>query len=403
MRLIFPRTLADVEAELAAIGVAPEARAIVAPKALGIVARVDGISRNGANILKQEMLARGGDVAVPPEVALGGSQRTSVLLIGTRRQVRSLCRQLARLPQPFRLTPTGAALEEALRRADGEHLGVTRCGARELAWGTRTYVMGVLNVTPDSFSGDGVGADLQVALRRGRQQIEEGADILDVGGESTRPGSRPIDEEEELARVLPVIRTLAQETDVPISIDTYRASVAERCLDAGAAMINDVSGFSKDPDLPRVAAQRGVPLVVSHYRRFGESTYQDLVGEVVAELRANVERALDVGVAWENLLLDPGIGFGKKARHSLELLDRLAELKVFGRPLLVGTSRKSFIGQVLDLPVEERLEGTAASVALAIDRGADVVRVHDVRAMRRVARLTDAVVRRPRYGAGESD
>ncbi len=395
IRLIEPRSLADIAAEMDAIGCDPRARDILVPKAQTCLLRVDGVSRNGANVLKQEMLARDGDAVLPSEAALGGPQRVSVLLIGTHRQFRSLCRHFTREPQSFGLSDLAAAIDAALKGYRGERLGVTRCGELTLEWGTRTYVMGILNVTPDSFARDGVGSDVAAAVARALQLVDEGADVLDVGGESTRPGSEPVDEAEELRRVLPVLRALAGEIGVPISIDTYRARVAEAALEAGAAMINDISGLSKDPHLARMAAERRAPLVVSHYRPFGQSDYRDLMGEVTAELKANLQRALEAGVLEENVILDPGIGFGKKAAHSLELIGRLGELRIFGRPLLVGPSRKSFLGRLLELPVEERLEGTAASVALAIGRGADMVRVHDVGPMARVARVADAIARSP--------
>ena len=268
---------------------------------------------------------------------------------------------------------------------------VTRCGSLTLEWGKRTYVMGIVNVTPDSFSGDGLGYDVEAALEEALRFQDEGADIIDVGGESTRPGSAPVDASEEKRRVVPVIRRLASRLSIPISVDTYKPQVAREALDAGASMINDVWGLKHDPSLANLAATEGVPIVLMHNQR--GTSYSDLVPEVMESLKASMDMALEAGVVAENIILDPGIGFGKTAHHNLELLRRLEELETLGRPLLVGTSRKSTIGLVLDLPVEERLEGTAATVALAIARGADIVRVHDVRAMVRVARMSDAIVR----------
>lgn len=270
-------------------------------------------------------------------------------------------------------------------------LGVTRCGPAELVWGERTYIMGVLNVTPDSFSGDGLGGDVEAALARARRLIDEGADIIDVGGESTRPSAAPLPAEEEMARVLPVIERLAAEVAVPISIDTYKYEVARRAVEAGAAMINDVWGLQRDVRLAELAAQEGIPLVLTANQRQVE--YRDVVPEVIASLRGAIEVARGRGVAWGDIIVDPGIGFGKTVAGNLELIRRLGELRVLGRPILLGTSRKSVIGAVLDLPPEERLEGTAATVALGIAYGADIVRVHDVQAMARVARMSDAIVR----------
>ncbi len=269
--------------------------------------------------------------------------------------------------------------------------GVTRCGPLTLEWGSRTYVMGIVNVTPDSFSGDGLAHDADAALEQALRFQAEGADIIDVGGESTRPGHTPVDAQEEMRRVVPVIRLLASRLHVPVSVDTYKHEVAREAVAAGASMINDVWGLKREPALAEVAAREGVPIVLMHNQ--AGAAYADLLPDVIASLRASMDTALRTGVPSGNIILDPGLGFGKTAEHNLELLRRLSELRALEQPLLVGTSRKSTIGLVLDLPVEERLEGTAATVALAIAGGADVVRVHDVKAMTRVARMSDAVVR----------
>jgi len=263
--------------------------------------------------------------------------------------------------------------------------------------GERTLVMGILNVTPDSFSDGGRFHASEDAIRRAEAMVAEGADIVDVGGESTRPGAEPLSEEEEIRRILPVIEALAAR--MPISVDTYKAEVAERAVQAGAAMVNDISALRFDPSMAPAAARLDVPICLMHSRgslrdMHRSPQYRDVVGEVKAELKERVEAALDVGIAPENIVLDPGFGFSKNAQHNLELLRRLREVTELGYPLLVGTSRKSTIGKVLGgLPVEDRLEGTAATVALSIANGASIVRVHDVKEMVRVARMTDAVVR----------
>jgi len=265
---------------------------------------------------------------------------------------------------------------------------------REFRWGSRTYVMGVVNVTPDSFSGDGLGLDVEAAVAQGRRFEDEGADMLDVGGESTRPDFAPISVEEELRRVVPVIRRLAAETALPVSIDTYKPEVAEAAIAAGAHLLNDVWGFRHQGDgvrLARLAAQSGLPAVVMHNQRGRQ--FRDVIGDLLNGFRESLLIAREAGVPEERLIIDPGFGFGWDEAQNLEMLRRLAELRVLGRPILIGTSRKSTIGKVLDLPVEERLEGTAATVAIAIANGADIVRVHDVKAMVRVARMTDAIVR----------
>ncbi len=262
--------------------------------------------------------------------------------------------------------------------------------------------MGVINLSPDSFSGDGV-ADLQEALALAHRFVAEGADILDIGGESTRPGSAPTSAREETKRVIPVIERLASEVKVPLSIDSYKLEVACRALEAGATMINDQWGLKQDPRLAELAAEKGVPLILMSNQRDkgGYDTkvkrdtgyYIDVVAEVTSSLQKSFELALKLGVPRENIILDPGIGFGKTWQQDLEIIRRLEELKKLGRPILIGPSRKSFIGLVLDLPVDQRLEGTAATIAIGIAKGADLVRVHDVQAMIRVCRMSDAIIR----------
>ncbi len=276
------------------------------------------------------------------------------------------------------------------------HRGTTVIGGSSYVWGSRTYVMAVINVTPDSFSGDGLGDDVDAAVRQALGFQEWGADIIDVGGESTRPssiyfGSNPVSIEEELSRVLPVIEALTTRIRIPISVDTHKARVASEALKVGASMVNDVWGFKRDPNMARVVAEAGVPVVLMHNQT--HTRYDDLVPDVIGELRKMTDDAVRAGIAFENIILDPGMGFGKTAQHNLQILRRLDEFQVLEQPLLVGMSRKSTIGYVLDLPPDDRVEGTAATVALSIAKGADIVRVHDVKEMVRVARMSDAIVR----------
>ncbi len=255
--------------------------------------------------------------------------------------------------------------------------------------------MGILNVTPDSFSGDGLLADgdaLGTAVAAARRMVAEGADILDIGGESTRPGHALVAEDEEIARVVPVIAAVrAALPATPISIDTTKAGVAVAAIAAGADLVNDVWGVGQDDTLVRVAAAHRVPLVVMHNRQ--EPIYQDVLSEVVADLRRALERAIRIGVAEADLIVDPGFGFGKTAEQNLAVLRGLDALRVLGRPILLGTSRKSTLGKILDLPPDERIEATVATTAIGIDHGADIVRVHDVQANVRAARIGDAVIR----------
>ena len=284
-------------------------------------------------------------------------------------------------------------------------------GKHTFNWGSRTYVMGILNVTPDSFSGDGMiarGDPVQLAVEQARDFLANDSDILDVGGESTRPGSQPVNAQEEIERVLPVIGAIAKEfPDALISVDTYKAKVAEAAFKAGAQILNDVWALRADPELASVAAAFHIPVILMHNRsnpasvevrnQLGNayigSTYENLMEDVKRELLASVALAIKAGIEETRIVLDPGIGFGKTREHNLELINRLDEIRALGYPVLLGPSRKSFIGFTLDLPADQRVEGTAATVAVGITRGADIIRVHDVKEMARVARMTDAIVR----------
>ena len=286
--------------------------------------------------------------------------------------------------------PTGYSSLNDLTVADGEGI----------SWGRRTYVMGVINVTPDSFSGDGLNGDVEAAVERAVRLEAEGADFLDIGAESTRPGHTAVSETEEIARLLPCLEAVAERVSIPVSVDTWKSGVARAALDAGASIINDVWGLQADPGIAGLAAVRGAGLVLMHNQK--GHFYDDLMGDVIGQLRNSVDAALAGGVPLENIIIDPGIGFGKTADHNIEVLRRLSELKRLGLPILVGTSRKSTIGRLLGgLPPDQRVEGTAATVALAIAAGADIVRVHDVREMKRVCRVSDAIVRGWRPGDWE--
>ncbi|MHB0856187.1 MAG: dihydropteroate synthase [Anaerolineae bacterium] len=403
----------DLEQELTALGADPRGITIMAPKGRFRVIKLEKVAFAAASILKQELLAKGGEAALSGEIYYGGERTTDVLLLATERTLVRVLRVLRVQPLPS-LQQLASELTEALAHVEGRDRTPTRIGSREFRWGERTYVMGIVNATPDSFSGDGLltpemdTAELgERATTQALDFLEQGADILDIGGESTRPGSQPVSAEVELARVLPVIRKLRQNTDAPISIDTYRASVARAALDAGADLVNDVWALKMDPDLQKLVAERGVPVVLMHNRsrpkdasqeerlggRYVGIHYEDLLGDVVRELRVHIDDAVAAGIARERILVDPGIGFGKTVDQNLRLLNHVDALRVLGLPILVGSSRKAFIGYTLDLPPDDRVEGTAATVAIAIARGADVVRVHDVQVMARVARMTDALVR----------
>ena len=357
-----------------------------------------------ANVLKQEMLARGGDCAVHRDCVTLEREESAALLLGTRAQYDELIGKLCE--QGFGLPQVGQQLYELLSNLDTPRKPL-QLGPYTLPLGERTLVMGIINMTPDSFSGDSLGDDVEAAVAQARRMMDEGADILDIGGQSTRPGSEPVSIEEEMRRVLPVIERLAAPDGValPISVDTSRAPVAEAALNAGAHIVNDITALRDDPAIAQVAAERGAGLILMHIQGTPRTMqqnprYDDLLGEVTLYLRQGIDKALSAGVNRDYVWVDPGIGFGKTLDHNLELLRRLGELRSLGCAIMVGTSRKSFIGRILaqaaggEMPApQERVVGTGATLAVGIANGADIVRVHDVAHAVEVVRVADAIVR----------
>lgn len=265
-------------------------------------------------------------------------------------------------------------------------------GKYTLNLGERTYIMGILNVTPDSFSDGGEFTDIEAAVRHAKQMVEDGADIIDIGGESTRPGFVEVSIEEEINRVVPVVERLVKEIDVPISIDTYKADVADAAVKAGAVIINDIWGMQKDPKMPAVAAKHQVPVIIMHNQE-GTEYNRDIMEEISIFLRHSIDLGLQAGIKLENMIIDPGIGFGKTAEQNMVVMARMGELNDLGCPILLGTSRKSFIGKILDVVPKERMAGTVATTVMGILQGADIIRVHDVKENFRAAKVTDAIVR----------
>ena len=399
LRPIVFQTFREARAAVEAIGADAGRVELMARKAVHRCVYVPEIRTRAAVILKQEMLAKGGEAVLPWSALCLATETTPVLLCGTLRQFENVCMTLR--DQPFGLPELAEELAETLRRAAGEGaLTHLRLGDERLPLGQRTYLMGIVNMTPDSFSGDGLSEAAERALAQAERMLEEGADLLDVGGESTRPGAEPVDEDEELRRVTPAISAILSRLPARVSVDTRHARVAREALAAGAVLVNDVTALTGDPDMLTACRDAHAAVCLMHMRQDPRTMqvhpeYDDVVSEVAEYLRGRVESCATAGIDREAILVDPGIGFGKTVEHNLDLLDRLHELRVAtGMPVLAGPSRKSFIGEVLDLPVEDRLEGTAATVAGAIARGADMVRVHDVREMSRVCRMTDAIVRR---------
>lgn len=390
---------AELSQLLMKIGADPSGVKLMAPKGELMLLHVENVSLKAANILKQEFLSRGGDVALHRDVAGLAVDKTNAVLMATRRQLRDVIIKLK--AQPFGLKTLSKELEQFLLQYDGRSRRVFEIplphGAPPLRIGERTHVMGIVNVTPDSFSDGGKYIEATHAIEHAKQLVAAGADLIDIGGESTRPGHDPITLEEELRRVVPIVRALATEIDVPISIDTYKAEVAQQAITAGAHIINDVWGAKRDPDIARVAAQTGAPLILMHNR--DQRNYTDLMTDIMRDIRESIAIATNAGCDRRQLLIDPGIGFAKDYDENIQVMQQLEVLQSLGLPLLLGTSRKSFIGITLDLPVHERIEGTIATTVLGVQKGADIVRVHDVEAVMRAVRMTDAIVRKGKiYG-----
>lgn len=395
-RVLRIRCQRDLISEMERIGVFPEGVRIMAAKGVFQVVLVEKVSLRQAVIIKQEMLSKGGEAAVSAGVITLTGECTDVLLMGTASQLRRASEGLMR--QPFGLRQIAEEILQVLGAQEPSGDKVLRLGRHALPIGDKTYVMGILNVTPDSFSDGGTHMTVDQAVKHAWRLVEEGADIIDIGGESTRPGSASTPLTDEIERVVPVIEALGEDFPVPISVDTYKSEVAQAALAAGAHMINDISALSMDPHLGGIVAEAKVPIVLMHMKgrprdMQDNPEYEQVVSEVAEYLRKAIHRAEEYGICRENVLIDPGIGFGKTCAHNLELLRRLEELRSLGCPILLGTSRKAFIGKTLGLPVEDRVEGTAATVALAVAAGVDIVRVHDVKYMARVARMSDAIVR----------
>lgn len=395
IRALDLRTEREIRAEMEKIGVDPAGIEIMASRAMALNIRISDLTPPAALILKQEMLSLGGDCANHRQVLKNNIERADAILLGNVKIFRRLIPKLRQ--QPFGLKKLADSLEILLDRISGKNVFTLPLKNRTFNLSARTHVMGILNVTPDSFSDGGKFLEEEKAVAHALEMISKGADIIDVGAESTRPGAEPVSLEEELRRIVPVIEKLRQQTDVPISVDTYKAKVAEEAIKAGADIVNDISGLRFDPDMKKIVAKYETPTVVMHIK--GEPRnmqknpfYEDVITEIYRYLAESVKLAEDAGLPREKVIIDPGIGFGKRLEDNYEILRRLSEFKGLGCPILIGTSRKSFIGNVLNLAPEQRLEGTAASVALAIANGANIVRVHDVKEIKRVCIIADMIV-----------
>ena len=387
-------SMGSAEESIRCIGCDPGGVPLMAPKAMHHTFKLERVDSRAALIIKQEMLTAGGEAAVCRGVIGLSSKRTDMLVMGTRRQLQLAMGKLR--GQPFGAAAVAEELEAVIQNMDRGRDQLIRWGRRRLELGKRTHIMGVLNVTPDSFSDGGRFLDPKEAVEHGIRMAAAGADIIDIGGESTRPGAAPLSAEAEKKRVLPVISALAQRTVVPISIDTYKPQIARAALDAGAEIINDIFGLRKK-GMAELAARRDVPVVIMHMKGRPRNMqldpfYEDVMGEMHRFFRERLNIAAQKGIDAGKIILDPGIGFGKTVDHNLRILARLGELKGLGRPLLVGVSRKSFIGKILATGVDGRLEGGLAAATAAIMNGATIIRAHDVEAAVRAARIADSIL-----------
>ena len=387
----------DSRKEMEAIGVEEGGIKIMVPKSFHYCIKFYGLEPQDAIIMKQEMLAAGGDVAISQYAIPPHGKKTDALVIGTKTQLRILSMKMKM--QYERLNEAGEKISGLIESMEKTHEIVI---GKTLRTGKRTLIMGILNVTPDSFYDGGKYSSVESALERAREMVEEGADIIDVGGESSRPGSLPVSKDEELSRILPVIKAISDELDVPISVDTYRAEVAEEAIKAGAGMVNDITAMGGDESMAEVVSEHGVPICLMHMKGTPQNMqknphYDDTMAEITKFLHERAEYAMAKGIDEKNIILDPGIGFGKRTGEGIEdnceIIARLAELKSLGFPVLVGASRKTFIGNLSNTRVEERLEGSLGAEAMAIANGADILRVHDVKETKRMAMVVDRIVR----------
>ncbi len=389
---VFIRDYNEAKQFINAVGADDRALAYMAPKAVFRCIKLKNISCITANIIKQEMLSKGGEAVVKRE-ALFAQGDTDILLMGTIKHYLLLIKKLKL--QPFGLKKLAEEIQTILDNLEPKTTIIPLAQGKKLEIGRKTLLMGILNVTPDSFADGARYYSTDLALKHAEEMIAAGADIIDIGGASSRPDAVIADEKEELERILPVINALAKGNDVIISVDTFRGNVAKACLEAGVHLINDIGRLKLDAKLLPVIIEHQAPIILMHNRlqmQRGEP-YEDLIADIITELQASADELLAAGLSKDKVIIDPGVGFGKTVEENREIIKRLWEFKSMGYPILLGHSRKSFIGKTLDLEVEERLEGSLAVATMGIMNGADILRVHDVEATKRIVLMTDAVVR----------
>lgn len=394
MRLRTIDDMGEAKKEIERIGAGKKGIEIMAPKAVYRTIKIDSLDNRMANIIKQEMLSIGGEAALSKDSLMSDSKITDVLLMGTMKQYQILMKKLRE--QSFNLPNIADEIKNILENIDNFPAAI-KFKNYSFDWSRRTYIMGILNITPDSFSGDGLLGNTEDIVEIARNMVRNGADIIDIGGESTRPGAEPVSIDEELNRVIPVIKRISKikDLDIPISIDTYKPEVAKKAIKSGASIVNDINGLRSE-GMAEIVAKEDVPVVIMHMQGTPKDmqrnpTYDSVVEDIMKFFKRQIDYAVDMGVDRNRIILDPGIGFGKTTEHNLEIINRLSEFKSMGLPILLGASRKSFIGNILNLSVTERLEGTIAAITVGIINGANIVRVHDVKEISRAARIADAI------------
>jgi dihydropteroate synthase len=395
IRQVFINSREEAFDEFKKIGSTTEGAEIMSEKFSNLAIRVDGVEARAVNILKQEMLARDGDVAASRSALYFSAEKSDVIIFGTEGNIRNLAQKLTK--QPFGLKKLAVDLEEFLNRIEINKPGnILRIAKKEFDLKEEAVIMGILNATRDSFFDGGEYYDFDDACRRADKIVSEGAHIIDIGGMSTRPGSKPVSIKEELEKTVPVIKYVKKNHDILISIDTYRSEVAENAVNAGADIINDISSLALDGRMKEIASKSGACLILMHMRGTPENmqenpSYEDLIGEIYDYLDLRAGIAMDAGVRKENIIIDPGLGFGKTVIHNFEIIRKLRDFKSLGFPVMAGASRKSFTGALLNLPPVDRLEASIAAASLCVFNGADILRVHDVRETARAIKLVKAV------------
>jgi dihydropteroate synthase len=395
VRIVKIKDLEEAVAIFKKIGVDPYGIDAMASKTINVNILIESQLCKIANVIKQEMLSIGGDAAVTRGSVSCSVPVSDILIMGTVKQILALAKKIEK--QPFGLSLIARDMSEILANMSRNEY-IWKTSRRKLTLGDKTLIMGILNVTPDSFSDGGLFYSQQKAVEHGMQMAAEGAGIIDIGGESTRPGAKSVSAAIELKRVLPVIESLIKQVKIPISIDTKKAQVAREAIAAGAEIVNDISALNGDKKMAKTIKETGAAVVLMHMRGMpqnmqkGNLVYADIMREIIVYLKKSSEKAVRAGIEKDCLVIDPGIGFGKTPEDNYKIIKNLSELKGLGMPVMVGTSRKSFIGKLIGGEPRQRLEGTAATVAAAIMNGCHIVRVHDVAAMKKVIAITDAIV-----------